>query len=186
MKDGNNRSIPFNPGQNAERARGKMSGSENQQFMQRRSGRKNTVDPIGYVILFYVVLNLVLFLIFGWLYHSLDRKIVRLGEQLQAYELTISQLNQPPAEREGTSAPAIPGQAAPNVQNNSNNASGAAITSATSYTVVTGDTWWDICRRFYGDGSYYHKLIDFNKLKREDLIKGLVIQIPPKEELNSD
>jgi nucleoid-associated protein YgaU len=49
---------------------------------------------------------------------------------------------------------------------------------------VPGDTWWDICQRFYKDGTYYHKLIDYNKMKKEDLIRGLVIQIPPKEELD--
>ena len=66
-----------------------------------------------------------------------------------------------------------------------NNPSISADSQSTTYTVVPGDTWWDICERFYEDGTYYHRLIDYNKMKKEDLARGLVIQIPPKEVLNS-
>lgn len=154
--------------------------------MPRRAGRKNTVDPIGYIVFFYIVLNLVLFSIFGWLYHSLDRKIVQLSEQLAAYEQRIAQSKAYPPllEPESAGSPATAGQTGANEQDYLHNSSNGATSKSTAYTVVPGDTWWDICQRFYEDGTYYHRLIDYNKMKKEDLIRGLVIQIPPKEELN--
>lgn len=186
MRDGDKRLIPFNRGHNTDGIKGGLSGSQDLPVMQRRAGRKNTVDPITYIVFFYVVLNLVLFSVFGWLYHSLDRRIAGLSKQLEAYEQIVFQSNPPLPEQEGAGSPATSEETGLNEQNNSNNASSAAAAPSRAYTAVTGDTWWDICQRFYGDGGYYQKLIDYNKMKREDLIRGLVIQIPPKEELNSN
>lgn len=50
MRDGNNKSIQFNPGHNAEKISYRPADSQNLPVMQRRTGRKNTVDPIGYII----------------------------------------------------------------------------------------------------------------------------------------
>ncbi len=153
---------------------------------QRRSGRKSSVDPIGYIIFFYIVLNLVLFSVFGWLYHSLDRKIVQLSDRIATYEQRIAQLEAHPLllEQESAGYPATTGQTGANEQDYLANSSNSATSKILTYTVVPGDTWWDISERFYEDGTYYHRLIDYNKMKKEDLIRGLVIQIPPKEELN--
>jgi hypothetical protein len=186
VRDGNNKSIQFSPGQNVERTSPRPVDSQDLPVMPRRAGRKNTVDPIGYIVFFYIVLNLVLFSIFGWLYHSLDRKIVQLSEQLAAYEQRIAQSKAYPPllEPESAGSPATAGQTGANEQDYLYNSSNGATSKSTAYTVVPGDTWWDICQRFYEDGTYYHRLIDYNKMKKEDLIRGLVIQIPPKEELN--
>jgi hypothetical protein len=186
MRDGNNKSIQFNPGHNAEKISYRPADSQNLPVMQRRTGRKNTVDPIGYIIFFYIVLSLVLFSLFGWLYHSLDRKMVELSDQLAAYEQRIAQSEANPLllEQESAGSPATAGQTRANEQDHLYTSSNSATSESTAYTVVPGDTWWDICQRFYKDVTYYHKLIDYNKMKKEDLIRGLVIQIPPKEELD--
>jgi nucleoid-associated protein YgaU len=31
------------------------------------------------------------------------------------------------------------------------------------YKVQPGDTWWDLSRQFYGDGSYYEAIAIYNK-----------------------
>lgn len=40
----------------------------------------------------------------------------------------------------------------------------------TTYTVVSGDTLWGICRRFYGNGSLATKLASYNGVKNANLI----------------
>jgi hypothetical protein len=53
MRDGNNKSIQFNPGHNAEKISYRPADSQNLPVMQRRTGRKNTVDPFeGFFSLF--------------------------------------------------------------------------------------------------------------------------------------
>ncbi len=52
-----------------------------------------------------------------------------------------------------------------------------------TYTVVEGETLWDIARRFLGDGSAYTKLIDLNysELSRSGGIHpGMTIKLPEK------
>lgn len=52
-------------------------------------------------------------------------------------------------------------------------------TSMTTYTVKTGDNLWNICKRFYGDGSLCYKLAAYNSIKNANLIyTGQVLKIP--------
>ena len=52
-------------------------------------------------------------------------------------------------------------------------------TSETTYTVKTGDNLWNICRKFYGDGSLCYKLAAYNGIKNANLIyTGQVLKIP--------
>ena len=51
----------------------------------------------------------------------------------------------------------------------------------TTYTVVSGDTLWGICRRFYGNGSLATKLASYNGVKNANLIyPGQRLNIPDK------
>lgn len=57
--------------------------------------------------------------------------------------------------------------------------------SASSYTVVKGDTLWGIAKRYYGDGALYTKLANANveQISNPNLIfPGQVLTIPSKEE----
>lgn len=57
-------------------------------------------------------------------------------------------------------------------------------TSATTYTVKTGDNLWNICRKFYGDGTLCYKLAAYNGIKNANLIyTGQVLKIPDKTTL---
>ena len=51
--------------------------------------------------------------------------------------------------------------------------------TANTYTVVSGDTLWSICQRFYGDGSLAYKLATANGIKNPNLIHpGQVLTLP--------
>ena len=55
---------------------------------------------------------------------------------------------------------------------------------AVTYTVQSGDTMWDICRRFYGDGSLCWRLAAANGIANANLIRpGQVLTIPPLAQL---
>ena len=61
-------------------------------------------------------------------------------------------------------------------------ATGASTTR--SYTVVSGDTMWGICRKFYGDGSLAWRLAAANGVANANLIyPGQTLTIPPKDNL---
>ena len=48
-----------------------------------------------------------------------------------------------------------------------------------SYTVVSGDSLWSICKKFYGDGSLAYKLAAANGIKNPNLIyTGQVLTLP--------
>lgn len=70
-------------------------------------------------------------------------------------------------------------------KNNSRPVSSATKTNSTrKYTVVRGDTMWDIAHRFYGDATLCYKLAAYNKIKNASLIyPGQVITIPERSKL---
>ena len=52
-------------------------------------------------------------------------------------------------------------------------------TAQTTYTVKDGDNLWNICRRFYGDGSLCYKLAAYNGIQNANLIHtGQLLKIP--------
>lgn len=52
------------------------------------------------------------------------------------------------------------------------------------HTVVSGDTLYYIARKYYGNGSYYQKLADFNNIKNPNIIRdGQKIKIPEISQL---
>ncbi len=53
------------------------------------------------------------------------------------------------------------------------------------HNVVWGDTFWGICKTYYGDPLYYPQLASYNNWKNANLIYvGDVIRIPPKSVLD--
>ena len=46
------------------------------------------------------------------------------------------------------------------------------------YTVVKGDTLWDISKKFLGNGIYWRKIYDFNNLNSTVIITGQKLRIP--------
>jgi len=62
----------------------------------------------------------------------------------------------------------------------------AASTGARSYVVQSGDSYWTIAERFYGAGTYYQALAEYNRSRiprPEQLRVGDQLQIPSREEL---
>lgn len=58
--------------------------------------------------------------------------------------------------------------------------------TAGSYTVVSGDSLWAICKKFYGDGSLAYKLAAANSIKNPNLIyPGQVLTLPDRATLSS-
>lgn len=58
--------------------------------------------------------------------------------------------------------------------------------AAGSYTVVSGDSLWAICRKFYGDGSLAYKLATANGIANPDLIyPGQVLTLPDAASLGA-
>ena len=56
--------------------------------------------------------------------------------------------------------------------------------ASTVHIVVSGETLWGICRKYYGDGSLYSKLAKYNSIKNANLIRvGQRITIPDKSKL---
>lgn len=59
-------------------------------------------------------------------------------------------------------------------------------TRADSYTVVSGDSLWAICKKFYGDGSLAYKLATANEIANPNLIyPGQVLTLPDLDTLSS-
>jgi LysM repeat protein len=54
------------------------------------------------------------------------------------------------------------------------------VTGATTYTVVSGDSPWNIAQKVYGDGSKYPLILDANNMTKDTRLRvGSVLQIPP-------
>lgn len=90
-------------------------------------------------------------------------------------DITIRQYVQP-------ETPVIPAQAQSTPTASRDSATGTS--QSRTYQVVSGDTMWDICRRYYGDGSLCWALASYNQVKNANLIyPGQVFSIPPKSAL---
>ena len=66
-----------------------------------------------------------------------------------------------------------------NSQTNTNQSSNSTSAGSTTYTVQSGDTYWGIATKVYGNGSYYTKILSANGLTEKDTIQaGTVLTIP--------
>lgn len=62
---------------------------------------------------------------------------------------------------------------------NNNSSGGTATTSSTTYTVQSGDTYWGIASKMYGNGSYYTKILSANGLSENDKLReGMTLKVP--------
>lgn len=54
----------------------------------------------------------------------------------------------------------------------------------TEHKVIRGDNLYNLCRKYYADGSLYPKVAAYNSIKNPNLISiGQVIKFPPRSEL---
>ncbi|MDA1039134.1 MAG: hypothetical protein O3A37_02420 [Planctomycetota bacterium] len=55
----------------------------------------------------------------------------------------------------------------------------------THYVAATGDSWWSLAERMYGDGRYYRALFAWNRAvnPRVSLVPGTPLQLPPLSKL---
>lgn len=65
-------------------------------------------------------------------------------------------------------------------QTSSNTSTPASTTSGSkTYTVQSGDTYWSIATKVYGNGSYYEKILKANNLTENDKLReGMTLTIP--------
>lgn len=90
-------------------------------------------------------------------------------------DITLRQYRRP-------ETPVLPAQAQAALTAVRDSATGTS--AARSYTVQSGDTMWDICHRFYGDGSLCWRLAAANGVANANLIHpGQTFTIPPLERL---
>lgn len=63
----------------------------------------------------------------------------------------------------------------------------AAGPIAGSHVVATGDSWWSVAERAYGDGRLYRALFAWNRAldPRIALAPGTSLQVPPREQLEA-
>lgn len=48
-----------------------------------------------------------------------------------------------------------------------------------NYTVVSGDSFWGIAKKVYGDGNKYPKILEYNGMTENDTIyAGDILKIP--------
>ncbi len=63
--------------------------------------------------------------------------------------------------------------------NNNASSSSDSSSGSTTYTVKSGDTYWGIATKVYGNGSYYTKILSANGLSENDKLKeGMTLTIP--------
>lgn len=90
-------------------------------------------------------------------------------------DITLRQYQRP-------DTPVLPAQASGSATTARDASTGAASTR--TYTVVRGDTMWDICRKFYGDGTLAWRLAAANGVPNANLIyPGQTFTIPPVGQL---
>ena len=55
----------------------------------------------------------------------------------------------------------------------------------THYVAATGDSWWSLAERMYGDGRYYRALFAWNRAvnPRVSLVPGTPLELPPLSKL---
>ncbi|MFM9059787.1 MAG: LysM peptidoglycan-binding domain-containing protein [Planctomycetaceae bacterium] len=60
-----------------------------------------------------------------------------------------------------------------------------SVPVAGSYLVQTGDSWWDVAERAYGDGRFYRALFAWNRSRdpRVSLAPGTRLEVPPLDRL---
>lgn len=66
-----------------------------------------------------------------------------------------------------------------NSSSSNNSSSNNSSSSTSTYTVQSGDTFWGIASKVYGNGSYYTKILSANGLSENDKLKeGMELTIP--------
>ncbi|MFM7033948.1 MAG: LysM peptidoglycan-binding domain-containing protein [Planctomycetia bacterium] len=61
----------------------------------------------------------------------------------------------------------------------------APLHDVTRHVAATGDSWWSLAERIYGDGRLYRALFAWNKSinPRVSLVPGTPLELPPKSKL---
>lgn len=155
-------------------------------WQQEKKKSRSRVDPFAMLVFLYLIFSVSCLLWFGWKYYTLKREVARLSAivvtlfEEKATEPTVL-LPEPkePANNPLSGGPAVPEQA--------DTAAAASPLPAkpTTYTVKAGDSWWKISQNSYGVGTYFSKLTAYNKMQNQRLYKGLVVEIPPREVLDT-
>ena len=101
-------------------------------------------------------------------YEQVQLEKMQLEEELQAIKNPDGQKTQTTEKKEDNNKPK---------ENKTKTPTDGAKTE--SYTVLEGETPWDIAQKVYGSGADYQKILDANGLKDGDTIRpGDVLKIP--------
>lgn len=154
-------------------------------WQQEKRKSRSKVDPFAMLVFLYLIFSVSCLLWFGWKYYTLKREVARLSEIVVTLfeEKAAGSTVNPTDPNDSANTPLSGGQAAPDRADTA--AAPPLSENSTMYTVQDGDNWWDISEKAYGTGTYYLKLTAYNKMDNQRLYKGLVVELPPKEVLDT-
>lgn len=108
---------------------------------------------------------------------DLENKVKELTEQLNGGSTTQPTETSTP-ETSGSSVPASSSNSSGSSSQSNSSGSSSNVGSKT-YTVQSGDTFWGIATKAYGNGSHYDKILKANGLTENDKLKeGMTLTIP--------
>lgn len=95
----------------------------------------------------------------------LEQPVIKVGQELKLPAIggPVSENGQEIAQAEPTVEPTVEPTQEPTVTPTIQPTETPA-TAVQTYTVVRGDTLWEIAQKFYGDGTKWHKIFDANSL----------------------
>lgn len=146
-----------------------------------------------------IVAVIVVFALLIYKAASLSGQVSKLNEQIETYKTMeqdyeqlkldnlslkeqVESLNSQVGEGASDSTDNGDSDTTPASTNNnttSGDSSSSSSSSSTTYTVKSGDTYWGIASKTYGNGSYYTKILSANGLSENDKLKeGMTLTIP--------
>ncbi|WP_317855400.1 LysM peptidoglycan-binding domain-containing protein [Chakrabartyella piscis] len=103
-------------------------------------------------------------------YEELQLENMRLQEEIESLQNPVITM---PEEDLGEAGEVT------NVGGGSSSSSSSSLTSGDSYTVVSGDSFWAIATKVYGDGTRYAEILSANGMTENDALSvGQVLTIP--------
>lgn len=147
----------------------------------------------GVVRIAVIIAAIVVIAFFIYKVASLSGQVSKLNEQIETYKTMETEYEQLKLDNLSLTeqveslqsqlggGTGESGEGSQTPDNNTTTPSAPASTNSGSktYTVQSGDTYWGIATKMYGNGSYYTRILDANGLTENDKIReGMTLTIP--------